>query len=259
MRSIRKFLALFFSSLLDLLRLRAIYHSSALTYSFLLSMAPLSLLILSFASFLPFFDPSELKENIERLFPEYTEAIVGEVMKVRERVAGTSAVSLLIAYLFGVNFVRNLNIAVKEITEGRMGLQRGYLIWFLLPLYLISGSLVLTISFTVSVYLKTRLSNLPGIAFELLNLIPGTLILLLIYSGFRGRNFGIGPLLTASITVAVLISAFQLPFTWYLSTLYRGNVLYGSMSSLLLFLIWINSVFFLLLLGFRLIWRLGNR
>lgn len=240
-------------SIRDLFKVNIIYHSSALTYSFLLSLAPLTLVFLSLASYLPFMDPQEVERILKFMFPEYTHRILGELLEVKDRAGRISAVGLLVSYLFSVNFMRTLNIAFSSVSEGTLRLKRGLTLWLILPLYLIAGSMVLSISFGASLYIKIFLPSLLTKIVDIVYFIPGTALIFLLYASFYRKRKGLARVLMISLFVAISISLSQILFTWYLSTLFRGNIFYGSLSTVVIFLVWINSVFALLLLGSRLI------
>ncbi len=237
----------------DFLKVNIIYHSSALTYSFLLSLAPLTLVFLSLASYLPFVDPRELERILKSMFPEYTHRILSELLEVKDRAGRISAVGLIVSYIFSVNFMRTLNIAFSSVSEGTLKLKRGVTLWLILPVYLITGSIVLSISFGASLYVKIFLPSLLTRFVDVVYFIPGTALIFLLYASFFKSRKGLSRVFIVSFIVAVAISLSQILFTWYLSTLFRGNIFYGSLSTVVIFLIWINSVFALLLFGSRLI------
>ena len=237
----------------EVLKVNIIYHSSALTYSFLLSLAPLTLVFLSLASYLPFTDPQEVERILKLMFPEYTHRILSELLEVKDRAGRISAVGLFVSYLFSVNFMRTLNIAFTSVSEGTLRLKRGITLWLILPLYLIAGSIILSISFAMSLYIKIFLPSFITKIVDIVYFIPGTAIIFLLYASFYKKKTGLFRVFMVSLFVAISISLSQILFTWYLSTLFRGNIFYGSLSTVVIFLIWINSVFALLLLGSRLI------
>ncbi len=253
MNTVPRILRVVHKGIREVLKVNIIYHSSALTYSFLLSLAPLTLVFLSLASYLPFTDPQEVERILKFMFPEYTHRILSELLEVKDRAGRISAVGLFVSYLFSVNFMRTLNIAFSSVSEGTLKLKRGLTLWFILPLYLIIGSIVLSISFAASLYIKIILPSFFTKIVDIIYFIPGTAIIFLLYASFYKKKTGLFRVFIISLLIAISISFSQILFTWYLSTLFKGNLFYGSLSTVVIFLIWVNFVFSLLLFGSRLI------
>jgi len=46
--------------------------------------------------------------------------------------------------------------------------------------------------------------------------------------------------------------------SWYVANLFKGSLLYGSLSTVVIFLLWINILFLILLGGARMIYRLSK-
>ena len=243
----------------DAIRRRILYHSSAVTFSFLLATAPLFLVIVNIGTYLPILEPETIGRNLRNFFPDYTHSVLNELFEVKERAKKVSAIALLISYIFSVNFLKNLNLAVKEISEGNQGLHKGYIIWIIFPLYLLIGILILTVSFGISIYLKLLIPEKLIGGFDLINIIPGTFLFFILYTAYQKKIERLGTILMVSLITAFIVSFIQIPFTFYLSHLYRGNIFYGSFSTLMIFLLWINLVFITVLYGFALIQRLKSR
>jgi len=191
---------------------------------------------------------------IRTLFPEYTHRVLNELLEVKDRAGRISVVGVIVSYLFSVNFMRTLNIAFSTVSEGTLKLQRGVTLWIILPVYLILGSLILSLSFGASLYLKIFLPSFMAKFVDIAYFLPGSALIFLVYASFYKIRRGLLRVFIVSILIALAISISQVIFTWYLSTLFRGNIFYGSLTTIIIFLIWINFAFVLILLGARLIY-----
>jgi len=56
-------------------------------------------------------------------------------------------------------------------------------------------------------------------------------------------------LIGVSALVSFLMFLLQLGFTWYIVHIFKGSVLYGSLSTVIVFLLWINLLFLTILFG----------
>ena len=231
-----------------------LYHSASLTYSFLLAIAPLFIVLISLASYLPVIDIEQIEFFLLQTFPEYTHKVISEILEVRSRARETSLIAFLSSYFFSVNFLKNLNYAVRSVTEDLLGFQRTFIIWIVFPLLLIGGSILLSVAFAITVYIKVFFPAFITTVIDLFYFLPGTVLLTLFYMSLYKRRRLLF-ITFVSFMVSLSVSLFQLGFTWYLSSLYRGNVLYGSLTSIVVFLLWVNASFYILLLGSRLIYR----
>ncbi len=241
-------------SVKDSIKYNYLYHSASLTYSFLLAVAPLFIVLISLASYLPIIDLEQIEFFLLQTFPEYTHKVISEILEVRSRAKETSLIAFLSSYFFSVNFLKNLNYAVRSVTNDMLGFQRTFIMWIIFPLLLIGGSILLSVAFAITVYIKVFFPVFITKLIDLFYFLPGTLLLTLFYMSLYKRRRLLF-VVFVSFTVSLGISLFQLGFTWYLSSLYRGNVLYGSLTSIIVFLLWVNASFYIFLLGSRLIYR----
>ncbi len=259
MSSLKRFFKVALLSFFDIFKENYTYHSGALTYHFMLSMAPLTIVLLNMLSLLPITDMGEIERTIDRIFPQYTNTVIHEILQVQKRSRETSIIALGISYFFSVGFIKYVGKAFSFVSEGELGERRELFYWFFMPLFLLSVVLVMSASFFLSIYLKLVIPKGYSVLIDLSYIIPGTLILFLLYRSFLKDGFGIGKLLGISAFVALLMFATQLAFTWYIAHLFRGSLLYGSLSAIVVFLLWMNLIFLTLLYGARLIHRLRRK
>ena len=254
----KDFLRVLFLSLLDSIRYNYTYHSGALTYHFMLSIAPLTIVLVHILSLLPFFEIERVELILDRFFPQYTSKVIHEIINVQQKGVQTSFVALGVSYVFSVGFLRNMSKAFSYVSEDLLGGKRELFYWFLMPLLMLAFVLVLSASFFLSVYLKVILPRSLSAVSDLSYVLPGTLIIFLLYVSFLRRRINLGVVLLSAALVSVIMFLLQTLFTWYLAKVFKGSLLYGSLSTVVAFLLWINLIFLSLLLGARLIYRLQN-
>ncbi|WP_457599918.1 YihY/virulence factor BrkB family protein [Hydrogenivirga sp.] len=258
MNPFKRFLREAFLSVVDLFRNNYTYHSGALTYHFLLSMAPLTIVLLNLLSFLPVVDIGEVEQTIDRLFPQYTNKVIHEILEVQKRSRETSLIALGLSYFFSVGFIKYVGRAFSFVSEGELGERRELFYWFFMPVFLLGIVLTISLSFFLSIYLKLVVPPAYSAVVDLSYAIPGTLVLLFIYRSFLKNPIGIGKLFLVSAYVSLLMFLSQLAFTWYIAHVFKGSLLYGSLSTIIVSLLWVNLLFLTLLYGARLIHRLGK-
>jgi len=243
-------------ALLDALRGNYFYHSGALTYQFILSLIPMSVVALGFADLIPLFDPRQLEGIVEKLLPQYASGLVREVLEIRNRRAETSLLAFLTSYIFSVSLIRSMGKALFFVSGGIFGERKEILYWILMPLTLLMGSAVLLLSFALNLYLKFSLPAGYRSVIEFVYILPGSLLIFFLYLLFLKQRIPFFTVLLVSFLSSASLSLLQSLFTWYIAEVFRGNLLYGSLSSVVIFLLWMNLVFFVFLLGARLIYRI---
>ncbi len=242
----------------DLLRQNYLYHSGALTYHFMLSIAPLTIVLIHLISFLPFFEISRVEPFLDRLFPQYTSRVIHEIIQVQQKGTQTSFLALGVSYVFSVGFLRNLSKAFSYVSEDLLGGKREVFYWFLMPLLMIALVLIISLSFFLSVYIKLVLPKSLSTFADLFYILPGALVILTLYVSFLKRKVNPVALVLTSLLVSLGMFILQSAFTWYVAKVFKGSLIYGSLSTVVAFLLWINLIFLSLLLGARLIYRFEN-
>jgi len=256
MKSIRVFLKALTLSLIDVFQKGYMYHSGALTYHFMLAIAPLTIVLLNMLSFFPLVDVGEIEKFLSGVLPQYTSRIVKEILEVQKRSGETSFVALMLSYFFSVGFIKYMGRAFAFVSEGKLGERRELFYWVFMPVFLLAVVVSLSVYFFISIYIKLvlPLGVLPLL--YVFYLIPGTLILTLLYRSFAKEPPSMKEVFSVSLLVSFLLSLAQLGFTWYIANVFRGSLLYGSLSAIVVFLLWSNTLFLMLLFGARLIYRL---
>ncbi len=258
MRSRSRLLRALGLTLIDAVRGNYLYHAGALSYHLLLALAPLSVILVSFADLLPFFDIDRLEAIADRLFPRYASDIVHEVLDLRRRRTESSLLAVLISYIFSVGFIRSMGKAFSAVSEGVFGERREAFYWIFMPIFLLAVVLFILLSFALSVYLKIVLPEGYRMVLDLAYTLPAALLLTVLYLSFLKRRVSLPRVAGVSLLTSFSLFVLQLAFSWYTANVFRGNVLYGSLSGIVIFLLWTNLIFLSLLMGARLIYRLGK-
>lgn len=256
MNPYRRFSKAALLSLIDVFKESYTYHSGALTYHFLLSMAPLTVILINLLGFLPLIELSRIEETIDQIFPQYTNKVIHEILEVQKRSKETSAIALGLSYFFSVGFIRYLGKAFSFVSEGELTERRELFYWVFMPAFLLGLVLIISSSFFLSIYLKLVVPKNYSVIIDLSYVLPGTLTLFALYRSFIRGSFSILKLLAISAYVSFLMFASQLGFTWYIANVFKGSLLYGSLTTIIISLLWINLIFLTLLYGARLIYRL---
>ncbi|NPB08193.1 MAG: hypothetical protein GXN96_04610 [Aquificae bacterium] len=249
-----RFLRALFLSLVDAFREDFSYHASALTLQFLLVLAPMLIFFTAITSLTPFVNFQTIQEFIEREFPSQTHAVLKEIFKVKQYGKVASFLSLILSYLFSVNFVKKLSRSFTYVV-GELHRKRGELfLSFFLPVLLVLLGLSVSLFFSVSLFLKVYMKGVFSFVPDLVSSLPVFLTVLVLYTSFvKVRSPKI--LLLAGGFVFLGVFLLQALFTLYTSYIFKGSLLYGSLSSIILFLLWLQANFLLILVGARLITR----
>ncbi len=258
MKRIDRILGLMVASLVDIVKKNYSYHSGALTYSFMLSMAPLTIVTLNIAGLLPIFDINRVEEIIDRFFPQYTTKVIHEILEIQKRSAQSSLIALGLSYVFSVGFIKNISKAFSFVSEGTVGERREIFYWIIMPIMVLASLSVLSVSFFLNIYLRLIIPAGYTLLINLFYALPIAVILFIIYRSFLKTGIGASRLFAISLFVSLLMFFLQWGFTWYVAHIFRGSVLYGSLSTIVVFLLWINLTFLALLYGARLIYRIKN-
>jgi membrane protein len=243
-------------SLFDVIRHNYAYHSGALTYHFMLSMAPMTIVLLNLISFLPVLDIEKVEATLENMLPQYTGVVVREILEVQKRSHETSLIALSLAYFFSVGFIKYLGRAFSFVSDGRLGGKRELFYWVFMPVFLLGAILVILTFFFLSLFVKVMIPKDYIYLIDLIYMFPGTVVVAILYKSFLKSEITLLRLITTSLYISALMFLTQLAFTWYIANLFRGSLLYGSLSTVIVFLLWINLIFLTLLYGARMLSRL---
>ncbi|AAC06719.1 YhjD/YihY/BrkB family envelope integrity protein [Aquifex aeolicus] len=253
MGTLRKLLNALFLCLWDAFRYDYSYHASALTLQLLLVLAPLIVFLAALSSYLGFIKLDLLEEVLREHFPKQTHAVIAEILKAKEQGKTASLISLLVSYFFSVNFVKKIAKSLSYVVERKKRDVHEVFFWVGFPILLVLFSFVTGMSFYVSILLKTYFKGI-GFLSNLASSLPLLFLVISLYWSFIKINRKIS-LLISSFLVYFFASLLQYIFTLYTVYVFKGSVLYGSLSTIVLFFLWLNFNFLLFLVGARFIER----
>jgi len=249
-----RFLRALYLSVYDALREDFTYHASALTLQLLLVLAPMLLFFVTLSFYTPLVDFEKLEAFLEREMPSQTSTILRELLKVKEHGKTVSLFSLFLSYFFSVNFVRKVSRSFYYIVEERH-LKRSNLFFLVsLPIWFLLFGISVSVLFSLSVYLKAKLPGMLKTLPDLFASVPVMATVFALYVAFIRAKRKEAYLLAILI---VFLGTFllQFLFTLYTAYIFKGSILYGSLSTVILFLLWLNANFTVLLIGARFIER----
>lgn len=230
------------------------YHASALSLQLLLVFSPFVIFITSILSYFPIFNLERIETYIEKTVPEKASVIIKEIFKVKKHSKTASIVSILISYFFAVGFLKKFKRAFSYIAPEKTREPPEFFYWIYLPFIFFVFGLFISLTFPVSVALKVLLKGYLKFIYDFVATFPLFILLVIFYTTFlkvKAKKF----LLFSSFFIYILLIILNFLFTFYASYIFKGSILYGSLSSLVLFFIWLNLNFLLVLLGARMIYR----
>ena len=243
--------------------------AAALSYFLILTLFPL-LVCVNYLIGLFHLDLENLLRSLDQLLPPGTPAVIGEYLRY---VADSQSPALLLASLFTILVsasagMRTLLAAMDELHEvahvnplARMAFSVALSALFLLTIYL-----SVVVLFTGEWFFRLLEENLPRNTAQLLpldvleELWPRfryvllfcfvLLLVLLVYRAGAPRG-SIRPavVLLSSLLAALVISAASVIFSWFIGMSSRYDLVYGSLASLIILLVWLYLCGNLLLLG----------
>ncbi len=206
---------------------------------------------------LPFLDVQKVEDFIVRFFPSYSEKVIREIINIQKE-SHVSIVAVGVSYYFAVRFIKNMSYAFEIVSEGILGRRREVFYWIYMPLAMFFTGILISLFFATSILLKALIGKPLSTFVEIIYIPPLSILFSLLYTSFLKERVRVSFIITTSLFCSVLISAVQIIFTWYVANLFKGSVIYGSLTTIIVFLIWINLIFLIVLFGTRLIYRLKN-
>lgn len=248
-------------SLRDFLRDDGVHHAASMSFFFIVTIVPLCLFVLTVFGYM-------LGENEEfyaffsskliGLFPKITRGIVGE-LKNLIAYKGIGVMSMVLYAIMASQFYRSVDKslqAVFKVYERRPPL-RAVLLSFIVST-LVLGLLFLSFLLSSGVaVLKAFEAQYPRLgigaisAISLKYVIPLFLVLSIsttLYILMPNRKVRLRGALWGGLFTAIMLEAAKHLFTWYVGIMRNIGTLYGSLSTFVVFLLWVyySSAIFLL-------------
>ena len=230
-----------------------------LTYSTMLAIVPLIMVVFSIFSAFPVFNEvtGALKEFIFTNFAPSASDMVGqyidEFVNNSKKMSAVGIISLIVVALMLINSIdRTLN-SIWHDTETRPIFTSFAIYWLILTL----GPLLVGASIAASTYVKTMFESASNFSFslKLLSFVPFLstwFIFTLIYMVVPNQKVSIKHSAAGALIAAVFFTLGKQAFAWYIVTFPSYQLIYGAMATLPIMLLWIQLSWTVVLLGAQL-------
>ena len=230
-----------------------------LTYSTMLAIVPLIMVVFSIFSAFPVFNEvtGALKEFIFTNFAPSASDMVGqyidEFVNNSKKMSAVGIISLIVVALMLINSIdRTLN-SIWYDTETRPIFTSFAIYWLILTL----GPLLVGVSIAASTYVKAMFESAANFSFglKLLSLVPFLstwFIFTLIYMVVPNQKVSIKHSAAGALIAAVFFTLGKQAFAWYIVTFPSYQLIYGAMATLPIMLLWIQLSWTVVLLGAQL-------
>ncbi|MFD0966645.1 virulence factor BrkB family protein [Seminibacterium arietis] len=230
-----------------------------LTYSTMLALVPLIMVMFSIFSAFPVFNEvtDEIKHFIFANFAPATGDVVGEYLDQfvanSKQMSAVGTVSLIAVALMLINSIdRTLNSILRG-GEHRPLMFSFAVYWLILTL----GPLIVALSIGISSYVATKadqvLGNEIGIfGIQILSIVPFILtwfIFTLIYTIVPTKKVSIKHSMVGALVAAIFFTLGKQAFTWYITHFPSYQLIYGAMATLPIMLLWIYLSWTVVLIG----------
>ncbi len=249
------------------LRDRCLQAAGALSYTALLSLVPLTAVVLGILSVFPVFE--QVTEQIQgfvfdNFVPASGTAVQEYLLGFADKAKSLTAAGVLFLLVTAVMMLSTISDALNviwKVRQRRRLLVRLLVYWALLTLgpVLIGVSLVAT-SYIVSLPLFSDV-DLPRVRGALLAVTPwasATLAFMLLYVTVPDRRIGIVHALSGAAVAALLFELAKRGFAFYVTNFPTYQNIYGALAVIPIFLIWIYLSWIVVLLGAEFTYCLGN-
>ena len=230
-----------------------------LTYSTMLAIVPLIMVVFSIFSAFPVFNEvtGALKEFIFTNFAPSASDMVGqyidEFVNNSKKMSAVGIISLIVVALMLINSIdRTLN-SIWQDTGTRPIFTSFAIYWLILTL----GPLLVGVSIAASTYVKAMFESAASFSFglKLLSFVPFLstwFIFTMIYMVVPNKKVSIKHSAAGALIAAVFFTLGKQAFAWYIVTFPSYQLIYGAMATLPIMLLWIQLSWTVVLLGAQL-------
>ena len=230
-----------------------------LTYSTMLAIVPLIMVVFSIFSAFPVFNEvtGALKEFIFTNFAPSASDMVGqyidEFVNNSKKMSVVGIISLIVVALMLINSIdRTLN-SIWQDTGTRPIFTSFAIYWLILTL----GPLLVGVSIAANTYVKTMFESASNFSFglKLLSFVPFLstwFIFTMIYMVVPNKKVSIKHSAAGALIAAVFFTLGKQAFAWYIVTFPSYQLIYGAMATLPIMLLWIQLSWTVVLLGAQL-------
>lgn len=239
--------------------------AGALTYSTMLAIVPLIMVVFSIFSAFPVFNEvtGELKSFIFTNFAPSASDMVGnyidEFVANSKQMSAVGIVSLIAVALLLINNIDNTLNGIWKNTSKRPIFTSFAIYWMILTF----GPLLIGTSIGISSYIKLMFeqSETLSLGLKLLSIVPFLFtwfIFTLIYTVVPNKKVKIRYSACGALIAAVFFTLGKQAFAWYITTFPSYQLIYGAMATLPIMLLWIQISWLVVLLGAQLAAVLGE-
>ena len=233
--------------------------AGSLTYSTMLAIVPLIMVVFSIFSAFPVFNEvtGALKEFIFTNFAPSASDVVGqyidEFVHNSKQMSAVGIVSLILVALMLINSIdRTLN-GIWQDTSNRPIFTSFAIYWLILTL----GPLLIGTSIAASSYVKAMFEQSESLSFglKLLSFVPFLstwFIFTLIYMVVPNKKVSIKHSAAGALIAAIFFTLGKQAFAWYITTFPSYQLIYGAMATLPIMLLWIQISWTVVLFGAQL-------
>lgn len=230
-----------------------------LTYSTMLAIVPLIMVVFSIFSAFPVFNEvtGALKEFIFTNFAPSASDMVGqyidEFVNNSKKMSAVGIISLIVVALMLINSIdRTLN-SIWQDTGTRPIFTSFAIYWLILTL----GPLLVGVSIAASTYVKAMFESAASFSFglKLLSFVPFLstwFIFTMIYMVVPNKKVSIKHSAAGALIATVFFTLGKQAFAWYIMTFPSYQLIYGAMATLPIMLLWIQLSWTVVLLGAQL-------
>ncbi|MEN8213382.1 MAG: virulence factor BrkB family protein [Pseudomonadota bacterium] len=253
---ISHFAVLLFSSFCRHLGLQ---NAASLTYTTLLSLVPLTTVVVAILSAFPVADQmAELIQDFifDNFVPASGEIVQQYLVEFSTKASRLTGVGFFVLIIVALLMMRNIDRALNTIWEAplKRSLAKEFLIyWALLTL----GPLLLTLSLAVTSYiismpLVVEAEQTLGLGRRLIGYAPlaaSTLAFFLMYLVIPNRRVPVLHALSGGLLAAALFELAKRAFALYVTTFTSYQAIYGTLAVIPIFLVWVYLSWVIFLLG----------
>lgn len=238
---------------------RCTYTAAALTYTSLLALVPLLATGFSILAAFPVFETvtDEIQDFIFANFvPASQEMIQDYLLRFAEQASHLTAIGIVFLLVTALLLMETIDYAFNEIwgvQQRRRGISIFMVYWAVLSLgpLLLGVSLVVT-SYFISLPVISDMAHTLGVKPFLLRMMPfslTTLAFTLIYIAVPNRRVFLHHAFMGGFLAALLFEMAKRGFAYYVTQLATYKIVYGALSAVPIFLLWIYLSWIIILLG----------
>lgn len=233
-------------------------NAAALAFTTVLALVPAAAVMFSMLSVFPVFQDwaTELESFVyDNLVPAAGDLVQSHLQEFIGQTGRLTAFGLLFLLLSALLLLFTIEETLNKIwrvENSRSVLQRLLSYWAVLTLspLLMGASLSLT-SYLISTTLQGG-GNMAEARSWFLSLLPfmfETLAFVLLYTVVPNKPIRFRHAVVGGVTAAILFEVTKRGFTWYISNFHSYEVIYGALSSIPIFLLWIYLSWLVVLIG----------